>query len=189
MNIRMTVEGLLKYGICEEWPEIRKHISDNSTLLEMLNDRQANDEGRVWCATRFLPDAINRRFAADCALRVAHLWNMPPVVREYLETLDEKLSGKADYIARAAAADYRADNDGDQYTKYYDADYDMAAECATYAAECATATAFAFRDCAADHAANAANWAADAADVAEVGGNAEGEWQINRLIELIKWGQ
>jgi hypothetical protein len=30
-----------------------------------------------------------RRFAADQALSVAHLWNMPDIVRGYLETLDE----------------------------------------------------------------------------------------------------
>ena len=36
-------------------------------------------------------DATNllRRFAADQALSVKHLWDMPPVVMEYLTTLDE----------------------------------------------------------------------------------------------------
>jgi len=32
--------------------------------------------------------AMLRRFAADQALGVAHLWEMPPIVREYLRTLD-----------------------------------------------------------------------------------------------------
>lgn len=40
-----------------------------------------------------------RRFAADQALIVAHLWDMPAIMREYLETLDE--SKRA--TARAAA--------------------------------------------------------------------------------------
>lgn len=37
-------------------------------------------------------DAMLREFACWCALSVAHLWTMPPVVRQYLETGDEMLS-------------------------------------------------------------------------------------------------
>ena len=44
-----------------------------------------------------------RRFAADQALSVAHLWPMPDVVREYLTTLDEE-TRKA---ARSAANEAR----------------------------------------------------------------------------------
>lgn len=40
---------------------------------------------------RINADLLLRRFAADQALKVAHLWEMPPVVREYLTTLDETL--------------------------------------------------------------------------------------------------
>lgn len=43
-----------------------------------------------------------RRFAADQALSVAHLWSMPDVVREYLVTLDED---KREAAAEAAAAE------------------------------------------------------------------------------------
>ena len=35
------------------------------------------------------------KFAQQCALDVAHLWNMPPVTREYLETGDESLKAAA----------------------------------------------------------------------------------------------
>ena len=49
-----------------------------------------------------------RRFAADQALSVAHLWDMPDVVREYLTTLDESkriAAWEAAWeAARAAAA-------------------------------------------------------------------------------------
>lgn len=54
-----------------------------------------------------------RRFAADQALSVSHLWDMPEVVREYLTTLDESkrtaawaasdAAWAADMTARAAA--------------------------------------------------------------------------------------
>lgn len=36
-----------------------------------------------------------RTFARWCALQVAHLWNMPDVVRKYLETGDEKIMDAA----------------------------------------------------------------------------------------------
>ena len=44
-----------------------------------------------------------RRFAADQALSVAHLWDIPPVVREYLTTLDESKRTAARLAAREAA--------------------------------------------------------------------------------------
>jgi len=49
--------------------------------------------------------ATLRRFAADQALSVSHLWDMPPVVREYLETLDESARVDAETAAEAAARD------------------------------------------------------------------------------------
>ena len=51
-------------------------------------------------------DATNmlREFARWCALQVVHLWNVPPVVLEYLTTGDES---KRD-AARAAAEAFRA---------------------------------------------------------------------------------
>jgi len=48
-----------------------------------------------------------RRFAADQALSVAHLWDMPDVVRDYLETLDERKQAAARDAAVAAARDAR----------------------------------------------------------------------------------
>jgi hypothetical protein len=44
-----------------------------------------------------------RRFAADQALSVAHLWDMPQVVCDYLTTLDETLRDAAWDAAWAAA--------------------------------------------------------------------------------------
>jgi hypothetical protein len=52
-----------------------------------------------------------RGFACDEALRVAHLWDMPDVVRDYLTTRDDSLREAARDAARAAwsAADSAAD--------------------------------------------------------------------------------
>lgn len=44
-----------------------------------------------------------RRFAADQALGVSHLWDMPEVVRDYLTTLDESKRGAADEAAWVVA--------------------------------------------------------------------------------------
>lgn len=48
---------------------------------------------------------LMRRFAADQALSVAHLWDMPQVTRDYLTTLDEGPRDAAWAAARAAARD------------------------------------------------------------------------------------
>ena len=48
---------------------------------------------------------VCRRFARRVALDVAHLWEMPDVVRQYLETGDESLRDAAWAAARAAAWD------------------------------------------------------------------------------------
>ena len=49
-------------------------------------------------------DELLRRFARWCALSVAHLWEMPEVVRRFLETGDESLREEARRAAYAAAA-------------------------------------------------------------------------------------
>ena len=50
-------------------------------------------------------ERILRAFTLWCALSVAHLWDMPAVVRRYLETGDESLRRDAAYAAYAAALD------------------------------------------------------------------------------------
>ena len=50
-------------------------------------------------------DVEIRAFACDCALRVAHLWDMPGIVREYLETRDESIRAAAGDATGAAAGD------------------------------------------------------------------------------------
>ena len=46
---------------------------------------------------------VLRAFACKCALDVAHLWDMPPIVRKYLETGDESIRDAAWAAARDAA--------------------------------------------------------------------------------------
>ena len=46
---------------------------------------------------------VLRAFARRCALDVAHLWDMPPIVRRYLETGNESIRAAAWDAAGAAA--------------------------------------------------------------------------------------
>ena len=92
-----------------------------------------------------------REFARWCALQVAHLWDCPPVVSQYLETGDESIRAAAWAADRDAArdADRAAARDADR-----DADRDAAwadARDAAWAADRAAARAAAW----------AAAWAAD----------------------------
>jgi hypothetical protein len=81
---------------------------------------------------------LMRRFAADQALSVAHLWDMPEVVKEYLTTLDESNRIAAWEAARAARAAAEA-----AYAAAYAADAyaTRAAWAAVYAAYDATEAA------------------------------------------------
>lgn len=47
--------------------------------------------------------AVMRAFARRCALDIAHLWDMPLVVRAYLETGDESIRAAASAAARGGA--------------------------------------------------------------------------------------
>jgi hypothetical protein len=98
--------------------------------------------------------ALLRLYARKQALSVAHLWDMPKVVRDYLETGDEALRAAAEAAAWAAARDAaRADAwDATRYAARADA---VAA--ARYAAE---AAAYAAAWDATGDAAEAAAWAA-----------------------------
>ena len=48
--------------------------------------------------------AVIRAFARRCALDVAHLWDMPPLVRSYLETGEESIRDAAWDAASATAS-------------------------------------------------------------------------------------
>ena len=75
---------------------------------------EPDDEDKGVCSERTILARVDatfllRRFAADQALSVAHLWDMPEVVREYLTTLDEGKRDAAWDAARAAArSDFKA---------------------------------------------------------------------------------
>ena len=104
-------------------------------LMDALQYARGNTVCRVKCSGTILKDTdklictrrtiewrldateLLRSFARQCALDVAHLWDMPDVVRQYLTTGDESLraasrdaaSDAAWAAARAAASDAASD--------------------------------------------------------------------------------
>jgi hypothetical protein len=47
-------------------------------------------------------EELLKKFARWCALQVIHLWNVPPVVRKYLQTGNDSLREEAETAAEAA---------------------------------------------------------------------------------------
>ena len=135
------------------------------------------DSDKFVCRERTILQTIDaehllRRFAADQALSVAHLWDVPDVVREYLTTLDDALRAAA---RAAAAVDDAVDDARDAardaaWSAAWDAAW-AAAEAAARAAAAAAAwdawdAAWAAAEAAARDAAAAARAAAAAAAAA-----------------------
>ena len=75
-------------------------------------------------------DALLREFARHCALTVAHLWDMPEEVRQYLETGDESLMESAYFAAHSAT--YFAARNAAHSAAYFAAE--SAAESAAHSA-------------------------------------------------------
>ena len=92
------------------WQKLLTHLGKktaNDDLLTFQTILESNGlDDALWClrasdATEF----EMRRFARLAALDVAHLWDMPAIVRKYLETGDETKRAAAGAAAWAAAWD------------------------------------------------------------------------------------
>jgi hypothetical protein len=123
-------------------------------LLNILESNGLNDA--LWCLrTVEGQDQKIRKLACDFALSVAHLWDMPKIVRQYLETQNEDIrkeaydSASAAYASAADAYAYAADAYADAYAS--------AAYASAYAASAAAAAyvdAYAYATSAAAHTSN-----------------------------------
>ena len=78
-------------------------VEVDGTIVRHENDKLAASRRRI--IARFDATELLRDFACKQALSVAHLWDMPPVVREYLETRDESMRAAAMDAAMDAARD------------------------------------------------------------------------------------
>ena len=139
-------------------------------LVELGGEMDATDDkvvaSRRKIIARFDATELLRHDARQSALMVAHLWKMPDVVREYLNTgneslrFDAKSAAYAAYAAAAAdAAAVYAAAAADAAAVYADA----AVYTAVYAAAAAAGAAAAYADAAAADAAAAYAAYADAA--------------------------
>jgi hypothetical protein len=76
--------------------------SHGGTIVTVSDKLASSTRTVLW---RVNGTGILSLFARQCALDVAHLWDMPPIVREYLEAGDEALRAAARDAAWAAARD------------------------------------------------------------------------------------
>lgn len=118
-GVTHTVEGLPK--LCEHGLHASKRPSqalayakgDWIWLVELSGDMDIGDD-KIAAQTRTYIKGLQieellRKFARSEALRVAHLWDCPDIVRTYLETGDEDIRAAAWAAARAAAMDAAMD--------------------------------------------------------------------------------
>lgn len=89
--------------------------SPGATLCRVeVEGVEREDKDKFVCRRRRIVQRVDltetlREFARWCALRVAHLWDCPKIVREYLETGDESKRDAARDAAWAAARDAARD--------------------------------------------------------------------------------
>lgn len=79
------------------------HLVECSEPVESQSDKHVSRERTI--LKTIDAEHLCRRFAAELALSVGHLWDMPGVVRDYLTTLDESKRAAARAAARDAAWD------------------------------------------------------------------------------------
>ena len=71
----------------------------------LADDNKACAKARTYLAGGIDASEELRSFARWCALQVVHLWECPPIVKQYLETGDESIRDAARAAARDAAWD------------------------------------------------------------------------------------
>ena len=160
---------------CEEWDKkrIKKYIGRGKSLSDILAISGVKASDKIWCATRFLPDNVNREFAIWCARRCKT--NIKEITN-YIDVIEKFYEGKATpaELKTAQKAADRAANTPEAHNHI--------AVCwaAFWAADGAAATA--------------ARWAADAAAertwaaLSAAAGAADGKErnaQLKKLEELI----
>ena len=95
------------YASRTAWDALR-YAPDGTLHRVLCEDIEREDGDKLVCRRRTIVATIDathllRRFAADQALSVAHLWDMPDVVRDYLMTLDEDKRAASEATAWATA--------------------------------------------------------------------------------------
>jgi hypothetical protein len=103
----ITVEMVRDWGPCYDPADIVYEDWEGTAadVLALAQKGEVSADDAFWVVLRedILDESVLREFARWCALSVAHLWDMPDVVRAYLETGDEKIRASASDAASDAA--------------------------------------------------------------------------------------
>ena len=113
--MKTTLNKIRKHSPCQDgWTKLLAHLGKTKaddeplTILTILDSNGLDDA--LWCLRAVDgADGAIRKLACDFALDVADLWEMPDVVRQYLETQDEDFRD----AARDAAWDVWAARDAE----------------------------------------------------------------------------
>jgi len=149
--MKITAKDILKHHPCAPWAEkrLKKFLGEGKTLLQIAQMKDIAIDNRIWCITKFLPDALNREFAIWCARQCK---TDCKEITEYIDVIEKYYKGQATK-EELKTADRAADSAA------YEA-ANRAAYCAAY--EAAYCAAYGAADGAADRAAyEAAYRAAD----------------------------
>jgi len=92
--MKITVEKILREKPCKEWTEkrLRKYLGKGKTLSEILQFRGVSVADKIWCASRFLPDKVNHKFAIWCA-RQCKLTIKE--IEDYIDVIEKYFNGNA----------------------------------------------------------------------------------------------
>jgi hypothetical protein len=177
--MKTTLNAIQARSLCHDsWKNLLAHLGKTKgddeplDLLVVLNVIGL-DQALLCLQTIQGHDAAIRKLACDFALSVAHLWSMPDITRQYLETQDE--------IIKAAALDAGAEATA-RYTRDSALDAAWAAEAAAEAAAGYTWDAWVAIGYAAETAAWSAAEAAAKAAAETAAGDAAGyaAWSAER---------
>ena len=90
----LTTDMIMEKDPCVEWTRerVERVIGEGKTLLEILSMKDIVIKDRIWCATRFMSDTKNRKFAVWCARQCK---TKIKEIIEYINTIEKFYEGKA----------------------------------------------------------------------------------------------
>jgi len=95
--MKITVDMILAKNPCEGWTKsrIKKYIGKGKTIpecLKLLDVKDVSAADKIWTATQFFSDKMNREFAIWCARSCKT--NIKEI-KDYIDTIEKFYSGKA----------------------------------------------------------------------------------------------
>ena len=90
----LTTDMIMEKDPCVEWTRerVERVIGEGKTLLEILSMEDIVIKDRIWCATRFMSDTKNKKFAVWCARQCK---TKVKEIIEYINTIEKFYEGKA----------------------------------------------------------------------------------------------